>query len=76
MHAILAADETIDEIQSVEQARACLRRLDRDSKKRTMDELRARGRAAEREGRMEEALGIIAEIERLRSELAAAGLDR
>jgi len=73
LHQIAAADEIIDEVQAVEQARACLRRIESDLQKRRIDDLRARGKAAEREGRMEEALGIIAEIERLRRELRGAG---
>jgi DNA primase len=74
LHHIVAADEVIDNAQALEQARACLRRLESDSKKRLIDELRAQGKMAEREGRMAEALGIIAEIERLRRELNGAGL--
>jgi len=73
LHHIAAADENIDNVQALDQARACLRRIESDLKKRRIDHLRAQGKAAEREGRMEEALGIIAEIERLRRELNAAG---
>jgi|HubBroStandDraft_5_1064220.scaffolds.fasta_scaffold05252_6 DNA primase len=74
LHQIVAADETIDELQALEQARACLRKLESDFRKRRIDDLRAQGKAAEREGRMDEALGIIAEIERLRKELNGAGV--
>lgn len=73
LHQIVAADENIDDAQAVEQARACLRRIESDFRKRRIDDLRAQGKAAEREGRVEEALGIIAEIERLRRELYVAG---
>ncbi len=73
LHHIASADESIDDVQAQEQARACLRRIESDFRKRRIDDLRARGKTAEREGRMEEALGIIAEIERLRRELGRAG---
>lgn len=72
LHQIVAADENIDEAQALDQARACLRKIESDSKKRRIDQLRAQGKTAEREGRTEEALGIIAEIERLRRELNGA----
>jgi DNA primase len=74
LHQIVAADEMIDDLQALEQARACLRKLESDFKKRRIDDLRAQGKAAEREGRTDEALGIIAEIERLRKELSGAGV--
>jgi DNA primase len=66
LHDIVAADEMIEEDRALEQAKACLRRLDLDLKKRRVDELRGQVKAAEREGRVEEARGIIAELERLR----------
>lgn len=72
LHRIVAADEIIDNAQALEQARACLRRIESDLKKRRIDDLRAQGKAAEREGRVQEALGIIAEIDRLRRELKGA----
>jgi DNA primase len=69
LHQIVAADEIIDEARALEQARACLRKLDSDFKKQRIDDLRGQGKTAEREGRTDDALGIIAEIERLRKEL-------
>ena len=56
LHDIVAADEMIDDEQAMDQARACLRRLEMDLKKRQVDELRGRVKAAEREGRVDEAL--------------------
>ncbi len=70
LHEIVAADEMIDGERALEQAQACLRRLETDWKKRQVDELRGRVKAAEREGRVEEARSIIAELERLRKHLA------
>jgi DNA primase len=72
LHQIAAADEGIDEVQALEQTRACLRKLESDLNKRKLDQLRASAKNAEREGRVEEALSIIAEIERLRKELGGA----
>ena len=66
LHLLLSADEKMEEAVALEQAEACLRRLEADQQKRRIAELRARVKQAEREGRMEEALGIIAELERMR----------
>jgi hypothetical protein len=63
----------IDEALALEQARACVRRLEADIRKRQLDELRRRVKAAEREGRVEEALGWIGEIEKLRRILTVEG---
>jgi DNA primase len=52
LHEIVAADEMGDGSFSLEQARACLRRLELDFKKRQMDELRTSVKTAEREGRV------------------------
>jgi DNA primase len=65
LHEAVAADEMSDEELSVEQAEACLRRLESGLKKREVDELRARVKTAEREGRIDEALGWMAELNRL-----------
>ncbi len=62
-----------DESFSLEQARACLRRLELDFKKRQVDQLRARVKTAEREGRVEEAFGFMAELSRLERETRGAG---
>ena len=65
LHHIVAADEIVDESQAFEQARACLRRLDLDLQKRRIGDLRAKVKSAEREGRIEEALRWMAELERM-----------
>jgi DNA primase len=73
LHEIAAADEMGDGSFSLEQARACLRRLELDFKKRQMDELRTSVKTAEREGRVQEAFGFMAELSRLERELRGAG---
>jgi DNA primase len=71
LHHIAAADEILEENIAWEQAQACLRRLEADQRRRQIDDLRAKVKAAEREGRVSDALGIIAELERLRKEMRA-----
>jgi hypothetical protein len=66
---LAAADELLGEEQYVKQAQACLRVLENESKKRQLDQLRAKMALAEREGRLEEALAWNAERERLRREM-------
>ncbi|HXP84761.1 MAG TPA: DNA primase [Bryobacteraceae bacterium] len=67
LHAALNADETEgDELR--EQARACVRRLQSDTRKRHLDNLRSLVKSAEREGRLEEALNLMAELGRLERE--------
>lgn len=63
LHQIVAADEIVDESQALEQARACLRRVELDSQKRRIADLRAKIKEAEREGRMNDALRLMSEIE-------------
>jgi len=63
-----AADNSLGESVSFEQAQNCLRRLESDFRKRQVGELRARVRSAEREGRVEEALSWMAELSRLERE--------
>jgi len=75
LHELVAADEIIEDTVALEQAEACLRRLETDLRKRQVDELRAQVKTAEREGRMDEALGIIAELERIRKDLNGAGAE-
>jgi DNA primase len=65
LHELIAADDMGDEELSVRQAQACLQTLNSGLKKRQVDEIRARVKAAEREGRMEEALRWIAELRQL-----------
>jgi len=64
----VTADESTGESVSWEQAQACLRRLESDFRKRQVGELRARVKSAEREGRVEEALSWMAELNRLERE--------
>ena len=68
LHEAVAADDNCDEAAAWEQAQACLRRLRADSTRRRMDELRARIKAAEREGRVTEALQLMMELDRLERE--------
>ncbi len=73
LHVLLSADERIDDAAAYVQAQACLRRLETDQRKRRVAELRAQVKEAEREGRVEEALAIIAELERIRKNSNGAG---
>ena len=69
LHELLAADDIGNEESGWEQAQACLRRLEEGVRKRQTDELRMRIKAAEREGRMEEALRFAAELHQLEKEI-------
>jgi DNA primase len=64
----VTADESFGESVSWEQAQSCLRRLESDFRKRRLGELRLRVKSAEREGRVEEALSWMAELNRLERE--------
>jgi len=66
----ITADESSGEAVPWETAQNCLRRLESDFKKRQADELRARVKSAEREGRVEEALS---ELRRERESRANSG---
>jgi uncharacterized protein with von Willebrand factor type A (vWA) domain len=65
---VVTADESGEEAVSWEQAQNCLRRLESDFQKRQMSELRAQVKSAEREGRVSEALSLMAELSRLERE--------
>jgi len=65
LHEVIAADDMSGEESSLAQARSCLRKLHAGLRKREIDEIRSRVKTAEREGRMEEALGFIAELRQL-----------
>jgi DNA primase len=65
LHEVVAADEASDAETHWEQAKACLKRLQDSLRKRQIDELRTRVKAAEREGRVTEALQWMAELQRL-----------
>jgi DNA primase len=64
----VTADESSGESVSWEQAQSCLRRLESDFRKRHVNELRARVKSAEREGKVEEALSWMAELSRMERE--------
>ncbi|MGH9557901.1 MAG: DNA primase [Bryobacteraceae bacterium] len=65
LHEIASADEEMEDTRALEQARACLRRIEKDIRKKRAGELRARVKTAEREGHVEEALHLMAELERM-----------
>jgi DNA primase len=59
LHEAFMADESIEESEFLEQAEACVRRLESDARRREVDELRAQVKAAEREGRMGDAIVLM-----------------
>lgn len=68
LHEALAADHTEEEQEeefSWTQAVACLDRLQADYRKRSVADLKAQVKVAEREGRFGEALALMAEVKRL-----------
>jgi DNA primase len=69
LHEIVAADDIGDDAECLAQAEACLRRMEEDFRRRQIDDLRTRVKAAEREGRGEEALQWFAELHRLEQEV-------
>jgi DNA primase len=71
LHELTAADDRSDEESCVKQANACLLRLASNLKKREVDDLRARVKTAEREGRMDEALRWLTELSQLEREMKA-----
>jgi DNA primase len=73
LHSVIAADDIDDEALSLESARACLRKLESGAMKRSVDQLRARIKSAERDGRMSEALELMAELGRLEKEVKRNG---
>ena len=58
-------DDTLAATFTTEQAVACLRRLEADEKRMQKDALRERMKQAEREGKLEEAFALAAELSRL-----------
>lgn len=75
LHDVLNADDRGDEVLSQKEAQNCLRRLEGDLKKRSINELRSRVKTAEREGRFDEAIQWMAELGRLEKETARTGDD-
>jgi DNA primase len=66
LHNALMADETNrDEAQALQDAEACLEKLEADLKKLKIAELRTEIKTAEREGRMEDANRLLTELTRL-----------
>jgi hypothetical protein len=68
LHQLIAADDMSDEESSVEQAHACLRKLQAVSWKRQLEEVRSRMKVAEREGRMDEARQLYTQLHQLERE--------
>jgi DNA primase len=73
LHRVIAADDISDEALLLKDARGCLRALESARLKRGVDELRARIKAAEREGRFTEALELMAELGALEKEVKRNG---
>lgn len=71
LHELIAADDMNDEVSGLEQARACLRTLEAGARKRQVDQLRGQVKAAEREGRIEEALRLLTQVHQLEKESKA-----
>lgn len=72
LHEALAADHTeegLDEDVAWDRAKACLDRLQLDSRKRRVASLKAEVKVAERDGRVKEALSLYGELEQLEREL-------
>jgi DNA primase len=76
LHDIVTADEIGDDAVCLQQAEACLDRLHLDTQKREAGEIRARVKAAEREGRFEEALHWMSELARIEEEVKLAEQQR
>jgi DNA primase len=64
LSAVIFADEVLEEEKAPEQARACLRSLQSEDPKTEIASLRARIKAAEREGKLDEAIRLAEELDR------------
>lgn len=64
LSAVIFADEVLEEEKASEQAEACLRSLLKEDPKAEIAALRSRIRAAEREGKVEEAIRLAEELDR------------
>jgi DNA primase len=73
LHQLTSADEMESEESSWRHAHRCLALLEKSLAKKQIDELWSRERIAEREGRMTEALELMAQIERLKSKQRGTG---
>jgi len=66
LHDMVASDDIGEPEEAVQTARSCLKSLEGAQRNRSIAELRARIKAAEREGRIEEAMKLMAELEQRR----------
>ena len=74
LSAVIFADEVLEEEKALEQAQACLRSLQAQDPKTEMAGLRAQIKTAEREGKIEEAIRLASELDRMvRSQAAMQG---
>ena len=69
LHQVIAADDMSDELSALEQARLCLRKLQAGLRKREVEEMRAKVKTAERDGKIDEALRWIAQLHQLEREI-------
>ena len=69
LHEIVAADEISDETECLAQAEACLLGLKTSFKRRRMEEMRNRIRAAERAGKLDDAYHWMSELQRIEEEV-------
>lgn len=65
LHDVLAADDKSNEDSHLEQARLCLLQCESDLLRRRLADLRVRIKTEEREGRLNEAMELMAELHRL-----------
>jgi hypothetical protein len=71
LHEAFSADESNEDSVFVEHAQACLKRLESDAFREQLKDLRAQVKSAEREGRLEEAIRLMAELNRREREARA-----
>jgi DNA primase len=72
LHQMVAADEIGDEAEHLARAEACLLTMEKNIGRRQIDELRTRIKAAEREGRLDEAGRLTGELVRLGEKVKAS----
>ena len=72
LHEMVAADEIGDEAEHLARAEACLLAMEKNVDRRQIDELRTRIKAAEREGRIDEAGRLTGELVRLGEKVKAS----
>jgi DNA primase len=74
LSAVIFADEVLEEEKAHEQASACLRTLQAEDPKSEVAALRAQIRAAEREGRLDEAIRLVAELDQRTRARSSSGV--